>query len=996
MSTRKRNTLIGVAVAAFALVLLWAYLAGSHFWSPKTYYYNQLYSGYDELVASAARGDADSMFALGSFHFNQSLDNCSEAFQQFRKAAELGHARAQYQLGVCYDYELGTECDLIEAFKWYRRAASQGDEAALVGIAGLILSNRHSLVRDEVDWPTDDNGDPILCGNYRLWLLKAHLLLDSPLANVKNQDAAFWKSYYSGLELYPQRERLRENLKEKNRKRNSIQARWERRKRGFRRNQNDQYTVNSLAEFLASTGASYDISPNRNIPFRSLLYEIRYDPYVAITLAGKEIHFSVEKSEWIHRSDKLNRWQLIMHCGKFLNEPMHHYVYYRQTPSSSAIGDRMLRLAQMGFSPAQRDAAIYMTSLDFPESYKKWMETAAAGGDLHARASLVLDDLRNAGGSLRLALGRFEQQLNEPDARCFDMLVERLKTWHEDDPAIFAQRETAVTFFADSRGSPGARVLSALFILARNNPAEAAARLEEVANFPPAAYLLGCLAAGGTTIPFSAPPSNSETDWQRHIPDGVSPAGLSWFLSAMEYPPAILAAASTLLDISPDSLPSPEAFSLDMRNMLVSLLQRDDWQKLRPCGLAGKDMEPDAVLSRFMEHRIYTLGKPERDAKKANEPLANILSRAAKVKWERMGSLGDAISTDETGRIKALLADFLVERSPKKRIAIIERIFVLWYASSKKMKYEGDFVLDAELKRQIMAASLDQSPTFYEDDELDSGIADLAGFLAAYFNSYTHYENLYAELNAPEGTRKVETLLKEMYSAGNKEDCEQFIADLAHRGQGDKYLELTAPYAAAAMANPDEREDGYGSTVFFAGRTVMHASELDPSKRYWYVTKIIIGTDNDDKLRARHMEALFGGPGDDVLHGGRGGTLLHGGPGNDTLTGENRGSAYLWGRGDGNDTILNPNRADDVIYLYNLTEKDVAIVPVPSETSLDMRIIINDTEESLLVTPGSYEAPGSKDKKAQRLAIKKIVFVDGKEKNRSELEHILTVQMNGK
>jgi hypothetical protein len=53
-----------------------------------------------------------------------------EAAKWFRKAAEQGDAEAQYNLGVmCYTGE-GVQQDYAEAVKWYRKAADQGHAKA--------------------------------------------------------------------------------------------------------------------------------------------------------------------------------------------------------------------------------------------------------------------------------------------------------------------------------------------------------------------------------------------------------------------------------------------------------------------------------------------------------------------------------------------------------------------------------------------------------------------------------------------------------------------------------------------------------------------------------------------------------------------------------------------------------------------------------------------------------------------------------------------------
>ena len=49
-----------------------------------------------------------------------------EAAKWLRKAAEQGHARAQFNLGVAHSNGEGVPKDYQEAAKWFRKAAEQG------------------------------------------------------------------------------------------------------------------------------------------------------------------------------------------------------------------------------------------------------------------------------------------------------------------------------------------------------------------------------------------------------------------------------------------------------------------------------------------------------------------------------------------------------------------------------------------------------------------------------------------------------------------------------------------------------------------------------------------------------------------------------------------------------------------------------------------------------------------------------------------------------
>jgi TPR repeat protein len=50
----------------------------------------------------------------------------AKAILWFRKAAEQGHAKSQFDLEVCYQFGYGTPKDYSEAYKWVNLSAAQG------------------------------------------------------------------------------------------------------------------------------------------------------------------------------------------------------------------------------------------------------------------------------------------------------------------------------------------------------------------------------------------------------------------------------------------------------------------------------------------------------------------------------------------------------------------------------------------------------------------------------------------------------------------------------------------------------------------------------------------------------------------------------------------------------------------------------------------------------------------------------------------------------
>ena len=86
----------------------------------------------NETEVRAEHGDAKAQFDLGCAYFwgDGLAKDDVEAVKWWRKAAEQGHAEAQYDLGYCYAAGYGVTNDTHEAIKWYRKAAEQGERQA--------------------------------------------------------------------------------------------------------------------------------------------------------------------------------------------------------------------------------------------------------------------------------------------------------------------------------------------------------------------------------------------------------------------------------------------------------------------------------------------------------------------------------------------------------------------------------------------------------------------------------------------------------------------------------------------------------------------------------------------------------------------------------------------------------------------------------------------------------------------------------------------------
>ena len=85
------------------------------------------------LALKAKSGEAEAQNALGEAYYDGKgvTENLTEAVKWYKKAAFQENAKAQYNLGTCYDYGYGVQYeDRKEAVKWYTRAAEQGNADA--------------------------------------------------------------------------------------------------------------------------------------------------------------------------------------------------------------------------------------------------------------------------------------------------------------------------------------------------------------------------------------------------------------------------------------------------------------------------------------------------------------------------------------------------------------------------------------------------------------------------------------------------------------------------------------------------------------------------------------------------------------------------------------------------------------------------------------------------------------------------------------------------
>ena len=115
----------------------------------KAYYLEQYTEAIIWFRKAADLGHAQAQHDLGyRYAMGEGVEkNPAEAAKWYRDAAEQGHAQAQHNLGFCYYMGEGVEKNSAEAVKWYRSSAEQGNAFAQYNL-GICYKNGRGVAVD--------------------------------------------------------------------------------------------------------------------------------------------------------------------------------------------------------------------------------------------------------------------------------------------------------------------------------------------------------------------------------------------------------------------------------------------------------------------------------------------------------------------------------------------------------------------------------------------------------------------------------------------------------------------------------------------------------------------------------------------------------------------------------------------------------------------------------------------------------------------------------
>ena len=100
------------------------------------------------MQAEKERQNPGEQYKQGVAHFEN--EEYEQAFECFTKAAESGHAEAQYYLGKLYDDGDGVERDYAQASAWYKKSAEQGNADAQYALGEAYCYGFVGMEEDDI------------------------------------------------------------------------------------------------------------------------------------------------------------------------------------------------------------------------------------------------------------------------------------------------------------------------------------------------------------------------------------------------------------------------------------------------------------------------------------------------------------------------------------------------------------------------------------------------------------------------------------------------------------------------------------------------------------------------------------------------------------------------------------------------------------------------------------------------------------------------------
>ncbi|MCL2021896.1 MAG: hypothetical protein FWG81_07355, partial [Betaproteobacteria bacterium] len=282
----------------------------------------------------------------------------------------------------------------------------------------------------------------------------------------------------------------------------------------------------------------------------------------------------------------------------------------------------------------------------------------------------------------------------------------------------------------------------------------------------------------------------------------------------------------------------------------------------------------------FAANNIYT------EDKNTVELSAEILALPDVKGSGNVKDLRQAMAQDESGRLQALVEDWIAETDTAAKAALLDQILFVWtgsdsYAiSSRGASIDGRklYVLEAFLGQDFLQYGVDPNPGLDAAVDLMKAYKALADYVSAQLLAQTSQKYLY------------ELVGFRLATGGDSQnwipDLTQLLAYFAEQVELNESagLKLVQDFGYSLKSIGDEYSQLVLSQLVRAEAEISHAGL---KQTLFLLNKNIISGNSGNNT-------LTGTAGDDVLIGGTGSDHMEGGAGNDT---------YVFSIGDGQDTI---------------------------------------------------------------------------------------------
>ena len=275
--------------------------------------------------------------------------------------------------------------------------------------------------------------------------------------------------------------------------------------------------------------------------------------------------------------------------------------------------------------------------------------------------------------------------------------------------------------------------------------------------------------------------------------------------------------------------------------------------------------------------------------------------------WGSVRDMHQVMATDETGRLKALMEQYLASDTLAGRGLVWDIIFAWTGVTDISPDFYPQYWDDS---RMLLAVERLTGSRFGVPDDSTRAYTSFSGFddvaLEEYYNDWGDKVSAYLLLS----TRY--NALYNLALAGNavfeiSEDVSAYepllnVLRAIHASDG-----LNAKFMIADFINALRKYDSKG----IACANILKEAFSDPHSEDEFIKDMslgwmhwIPGMNSADTLSGGASDDfLYGNMGDDTLRGDSGNDILWGGAGNDRLEGGDGSDIYLFGKGDGHDVI---------------------------------------------------------------------------------------------